>query len=136
LPARLVECGRRLDSLDQLPAVLRATAATGGPRTLDLIAHTTSDHQLLRFGQSVLDMRRPAIAALFEAIREDLPRHGVSAVRLLGCGTAARPVGQITMRRLARTLGLPVHGTHKALLASHYRDDGFNPLFDHILVTA
>jgi hypothetical protein len=53
---------------------------------------------------------------------------------LRGCSTARRPTAQRSLRRLAQILQVPVFGSTKDLLASHYTGDGFNPKFDHILV--
>ena len=81
-------------------------------------------------------MQRLSVARVFQAIREEklLFTLGVVAVRLLGCGTATRPTGQRAMRRLSRSLDLPVFGSLKDLMPSHYTADGFNPKFEHILV--
>jgi hypothetical protein len=38
------------------------------------------------------------------------------------------------MSRLARTLGVPVFGTTKTLIKSHFDRHGFNPAFEHILL--
>ena len=109
-----------------------------GPRTLDLIGHSTRDHHLLRIGDTAIDMFRPSVVRIFAAIRAEelLPKLGISAVRLLGCSTALTPSGQRTIQRLARTLEVPVYGSTKALMHSHYTADGFNPKFEHVLVEA
>lgn len=60
----------------------------------------------------------------------------VVAVRLLGCETAVSPGGKRTLRLLARTLRIPVFGSIKPLMKSHYDKLGFNPAFAHILVEA
>lgn len=105
---------------------------------LDLIGHSTRDHQFLRIGETAIDMYRPFVARVFQTVRNEnlLETLGVIGVRLLGCTTAGRPTGQRTMRRLSRTLGVPVYGSMKALMPSHYTPDGFNPKFEHILVEA
>ena len=43
---------------------------------------------------------------------------------------------QRTLRLLARTLRLPVFGTLKPLMKSHYDERGFNPAFAQVLVEA
>jgi hypothetical protein len=55
---------------------------------------------------------------------------------LLGCDAAVSPSGRRTLRLLARTLGLPVFGSVKPLMKSHYDERGFNAAFAHILVEA
>jgi len=92
----------------------------------------------LRIGDTAIDMFRPSVVRIFAAIRAEelLPKLGISAVRLLGCSTALTPSGQRTIQRLARTLEVPVYGSTKALMHSHYTADGFNPKFEHVLVEA
>jgi hypothetical protein len=133
-------CIRTVASLDDVHAELTALAGSEPPgtRALDLIGHSTRDHHFLRIGDQAIDMTRPPIARLFDTIRREalLQQLGVIAVRLLGCSTALLPTGQRTLRRLARTLGVPVYGSTKPLMHSHYTADGFNPRFEHVLVEA
>jgi hypothetical protein len=127
-------------SLAEVHTALKALAAAApdGMRTLDLIGHSTRDHSLLRLGDTAIDMMRPSVARVFQAIRQEelLQQLGVIALRLLGCSTAVLPTGQRTMQRLARTLELPVYGSLKPLMHAHYTVDGFNPKFEHVLVEA
>lgn len=83
-------------------------------------------------------MLDPVVARFFRSIAADclLPRLEVVAVRLLGCETAVSPGGKRTLRFLARTLRIPVFGTLKPLMKSHYDKLGFNPAFAHILAEA
>jgi hypothetical protein len=143
VPLRVGDPGwriRMVASLDDVHAELKAIAASApqGTRTLDVIGHSTRAHHFLRLGDTAIDMMRPAISRFFENLRDDalLPRIGVIAVRLLGCSTALLPSGQRTIQRLARTLDMPVYGSIKTLMHSHYTPDGFNPKFDHVLVEA
>jgi hypothetical protein len=129
----------RAGSLTELRAVLEGRlAGTQAPCTLDLIGHSTRDHHLLRLGDEAVDMLNPFAARFFRTLAADclLPRLGVTAVRLLGCETAVSPGGQRTLRLLARTLRLPVFGTNRTLMKSHYDEHGFNPAFAHVLVEA
>jgi len=106
--------------------------------TLDLSGRSTRDHHLLRLGDDRVDMLDPAVARFFRSIVDDhLPsRLKVAAVRLLGCETAVSPCGKRTLRLLARTLGIPVYGSIKPLMKSHYDELGFNPTFAQVLVEA
>jgi hypothetical protein len=108
------------------------------PVTLDLIGHSTREHQLLRLGQTPIDMLQPGVARFFGELAGTglLPRLNVVAVRLLGCETAVTDAGQRTLRMLARTLRLKVYGTRKPLLKSHSIAGGFDPVFAHLLVEA
>ena len=129
----------RASSLHDLRAVLEQQL--GGPTspiTLDVMGHSTRDHHLLRLGDDRIDMLDPVVARFFRSLAVDclLPRLEVVAVRLLGCETAVSPSGKRTLRLLARTLRLPVFGTLKPLMKSHYDKLGFNPAFAHILVEA
>ena len=131
---------RTVRSLDDIHIELRAMAsrAPAGSRMLDLIGHSTRDHRFLRIGDTGIDVYRPAVARVFDTIRNEglLAQLGIASVRLLGCSTASRPSEQRTMRRLARMLDVPVFGATKDLLKWHYTEDGFNPKFNHILVEA
>ena len=136
--ARCVDL-HRASSLGDLRSVLEQRL--GGPIspiTLDLMGHSTRDHHLLRLGDDRVDMLDPVVARFFRSIAADclLPRLEVVAVRLLGCETAVSPSGKRTLRLLARTLRIPVFGTLKPLMKSHYDKLGFNPAFAHILVEA
>lgn len=129
----------RASSLAELRAVLeRRLDGLASPLTLDLIGHSTRDHHLLRLGDDRVDMLDPSVARFFRAIADAqiLPRLGVTALRLLGCETAVSWGGQRTLRLLARTLRLPVFGTMRPLLKSHYDERGFNPAFAQVLVEA
>lgn len=131
----------RVSSLDEVRAVLerRLDAPSAGPATLDLLGHSTNPMRLLRLGDTVIDMFDVGVRDFFEDLARDevLPRAGIHALRLLGCNTASRPVGQRTMLRLRRTLGVLVYGTTKPLLKSHYGPGGFRPeLARHCLVEA
>ena len=129
----------RASSLDDLRAVLeQRLGSPTSPITLDLMGHSTRDHHLLRLGNDRIDMLDPIVARFFRSIAADclLPRLEVVAVRLLGCETAVSPSGKRTLRLLARTLRLPVFGTLKPLMKSHYDKLGFNPAFAHVLVEA
>jgi len=108
------------------------------PVTLDLIGHSTRGHRLLRLGRTPIDMLDPHVASFFATLARDqlLTRLHVTAVRLLGCETAATDAGQRTLRMLAHTLRLPVFGTTKPLLKSHSNSAGFDPAFAHILIEA
>ena len=129
----------RASSLADLRALLEASIGVSvSSLTVDLIGHSTRDHHLLRLGDTAINMLDPAVAHFFQSLARDhlLKRLGVAALRLLGCETAVTPSGRRTMRLLARTLGIPVFGTTKPLMKSHYDRLGFNPTFSHILVEA
>jgi len=129
----------RASSLAELRAVLEGRLGIPAlPVTLDLIGHSTRDHHLLRLGDDRIDMLDPVVARFFRSVADDhlLSRLDVVAVRLLGCETAVSASGKRTMRLLARTLRVPVFGTIKPLMKSHYEKLGFNPAFAHVLVEA
>lgn len=133
---RCVELHRAC-SLGDVRAVLeRQLDHPTSPMTLDLMGHSTRDHHLLRMGDDRVDMLDPAVARFFRAVANDqlLSRLEVVTVRLLGCETAVTAGGQRTLRLLAHTLGLPVYGSIRPLLKSHYDQLGFNPAFAHVLV--
>jgi hypothetical protein len=129
----------RASSLADLRAVLeQRLAGPAAPITLDVMGHSTRDHHLLRLGNDRIDMLDPVVARFFRSLADDylLPRLEVVAVRLLGCETAVSPSGKRTLRLLARALHIPVFGTLKPLMKSHYDKLGFNPAFACILVEA
>ena len=121
-------------SLAELRAALEALCARG-PRpatVLDLLGHSTRDLRAVRLGRDVIDVLDPAVDRFFHQLAADrIPaRLNLVALRLLGCATATRPAGQRTLLRLARVLGIPVFGTTKPLMKSHFTRDGFDPTFE------
>jgi hypothetical protein len=131
----------RVASLGELRRTLEALtqgSPASCPVTLDLIGHSTSGHNLLRLGGTPINMLDPAVNRFFRNLADSgvLARLDVVAVRLLGCDTAVTESGQLTIRMLSRTLGLPVYGTLAALGRSHTTAEGFNPTFSHLLVEA
>lgn len=114
---------------------LYATRSTAPAVTVDLLGHSTRDHQLLRMGGVVLDALELRIRRYFEEIERSQVLDALHAVslRLLGCETAVSPSGQRTLRMLADILGLPVVGTLVRLGRTHHAEECFNPRFDHVL---
>jgi hypothetical protein len=96
------------------------------PKTLDLIGHATPDG-LMQLGDWVLDGESPTVTAFFRGIAEleILPRLGVTALRLLGSGTAVTARGRATLRSLSKLLELEVFGTVGPIHAAHYDTGGF-----------
>lgn len=123
------ELGHLLAASEQAPAV--------GPRTLDLIGHTTPG-SLLRLGDWTIDAAHPTVRSLFRGLADldVLPRLGIRAVRLLGCRTAAPGPARATLAALAGLLGVEVHGTDQLLHRAHYDEHGFCPSWDFLLVRA
>ncbi len=124
-------------SLPQLRSVLESRQNLAeGPVTLDLIGHSTPGHHLLRLGNTPIDLLNRSVALFFTDLATSglLPRAGVTAVRLLGCETAVTETGRRTLRLLAATLRLPVYGTSKPLMKSHYGARCFRPEFSHLLL--
>ncbi|MCM3900096.1 MAG: hypothetical protein ND866_00160 [Pyrinomonadaceae bacterium] len=129
----------RANSLRDLRALLERQL-DGPPSAiiLDLMGHSTRDHHLLRLGDDRIDMLDSSVAHFFRSLAHDqvLSRLEVVALRLLGCETAVSPCGKRTLRLLASTLRIPVFGTLKPLMKSHYNKLGFDPAFAQILVEA
>lgn len=127
----------RIGALAELRPLLEARMAEGspGPRRLELRGHSTHGAQLLRMGATVVDMTDAEVDAFFRELARDgvLRRLGIVELRLLGCGTATQPPGHLTIRLLARVLGLPVYGTTKRLCRHHYTAQGLDPMFEHLL---
>ena len=124
--------------LEALLGRLLEAGAPPAPRTLDLIGHTTRDESLLVLGAWVIDAASSKVRAFFRELAEleVLPRLGVGAVRLLGCGTAATAAGRATICRLADILGVEVLGTRELLDAAHYGPGGFLDGCRHLLVSS
>jgi hypothetical protein len=130
---------QRAGSLSELRGRLdEHSRSSEAPVTLDLIGHSTRNHHLLRLGDTPIDMLDPGVARFFrELAASGLPtKLKIVAVRLLGCATAVTDSGHRTLGMLAHTLRLPVFGTTKPLLRSHYNAAGFDPAFAHLLVGA
>ncbi len=106
--------------------------------TVDLLGHSTRDHKLLRLGGTIIDALDPLIRRFFEEVERSQVLRAMNAVsvRLLGCETGVSPSGQRTLRMLADILGVPVVGSRKRLSKTHHTVQGFNPLFEHVLVVA
>jgi hypothetical protein len=127
-------------SLSDLTRALEIQAAR--PRVaavaVDLVGHSTRDHQLLRLGSTVVDALDVGVLRTFEGIARSGVLRELHAVclRLLGCETATSPSGQRTMRMLRSVLAIPVYGSRKRLSRMHHTELGFNPVFQHVLVEA
>jgi len=133
--------------LDVTRALESSLAALGGERrgerrdaelAIDLVGHSTRDHQLLRLGATVVDALDLTVLRFFESIARSgiLQEVGAACLRLLGCETAMSPSGQRTMRMLASALGIRVYGSRKRLSRMHHTELGFDPRFQHVLVEA
>jgi hypothetical protein len=127
-------------SLDDVDGALAAWAARppAAAVAVDLIGHSTRDHQLLRIGSSTIDALDLGVLRWFERIARGGVLRQINAVclRLLGCETALSASGQRTMRLLAAALGMPVYGTCKRISRMHHDEQGFDPRFQHVLVEA
>jgi len=120
-------------SLQDMAHALEVQAAR--PRVaalaIDLVGHSTRDHQLLRLGSTTIDALDLGVLRFFEGVAASGVLRDMNAVclRLLGCETATSPSGQRTMRLLASVLKMPVYGTRKRITRTHHTERGFNPLF-------
>ena len=131
-------------SLRDVTRALEAQLATQGGApgvaavAIDLVGHSTRDHQLLRLGSSVVDALDLTVLRFFERIARSgvLRNIGAACLRLLGCETAMSPSGQRTMRILTSVLGIRVYGSRKRLSRMHHTELGFDPRFQHVLVEA
>jgi hypothetical protein len=125
-------------SLHDVTRALEAQAAR--PRAaaiaVDLVGHSTRDHQLLRLGATTIDALDLGVRRFFEGIARSGVLRDINAVclRLIGCETALSASGQRTMRLLAAVLGMPVYGTRKRISRMHNTELGFCPLFHNLLV--
>jgi len=131
---------RVVDSLREITGVLDEVreSSTASTHTLDLTGHTRRGTRLLRIGRDTLDLLVPSV----EKVVEDLAASAafralrITALRLMGCESAVSAVAQQTIKRLGRLLGIPVYGTLKSIGNAHHNADGFDPVFDHLLIEA
>jgi len=127
-------------SLQDVTRALEVQAARPrvGALTVDLVGHSTRDHQLLRLGSTAIDALDLGVLRFFEGIARSGILRDIHAVclRLLGCETAMSPSGQRTMRLLTSVLEIPVYGTRKRIGMRHHTELGFDPVFQHVLVEA
>lgn len=129
-------------SLDDLSRVLEAQAARRRGASsafeidIDIIGHSTRTHQLLRIGVTAIDTLDLGVRRFFEQLARSgwLGAVNAASLRLLACETAVSPSGQRTLRTLAAILQIPVYGTCKRLLKSHYSGQGFQPQFRSVLL--
>ena len=127
---------QRVASLDEARALVEQGTVGDGPATLDLIAHTTRDQKLLRVGIDVLDMFKAPVRAFFERLAADgvLAAHGSSRSGCSGARARGRTVADDgTAGAHARRGG--VRNDEAADQEDHFDQRGFNPAFEHILVT-
>ena len=124
--------GHLVDTLDAVRGVLVSHRGT----TLDLVGHSTRAHHFLRIGQTPIDMLDRKVEQFFTDLVADDLLAGFSALRLLGCETAISATGKHTLRRLEQISGLPVWGTTKVLIKSHYDENGFKRASERALVAA
>jgi hypothetical protein len=127
---------RRIGSLHELET-WTATLAETRVETLDLIAHSATTDRLLVLGTDVIDARRPVVRDAFERMATPLGRHGIRAVRLLGCGTATSAAGRQTLRALANLLGpIQVYGTRDMVPPWAFDAEGLCEDDEDLLVAA
>jgi hypothetical protein len=126
------------DHFEHALCELLSGAIPEGPKTLDLIGHSTAHSTLLVLGGWAIDASSATVTAFFRELAEQLvlQRLGVAAVRLLGCLTADSAHGKYTVCALSDILGIPVFGTTGLLLASHYGRDGFSDDRRYLLASA
>lgn len=124
--------------LEELLGRLLAAGRPRTPRTLDLIGHSTPGASLLVLGGWVIDAASAKVRAFFRELAEleVLPRLEITAVRLLGCQTAATAQGRATIGKLAEILGVEVLGTRGLLYAAHYDARGLRDDARHVLVSS
>jgi hypothetical protein len=142
--AQTIQPSHRIHGPTDLADVLEQLLATAGgiepngPKTLDLIGHSTSLASLLRLGDWVIDAESPCVTAFFRAVAKHdvLPRLGIRAVRLLACKTAGTVSGRSTLCALADILGVEVFGTNHLLYDAHYDGDGFRDIWRFMLVSS
>jgi hypothetical protein len=127
----------RAELEEVLGSLLAVRSAPPMPKTLDLIGHATAD-SLLDLGGWVIDRKNATVSAFFRELAEQdvLPRLGVGALRLLGCGTATTQRARDTIVALSEILGLPVFGSTSVVHAGHFNADGFDPAWEFLLVGA
>jgi len=125
----------RIDGLAELDALLSALAAVA-PRplaTFDLVAHASSRHDgLLALGDRLVDGTDPGVLAVWARHASTL-RARVTAIRLLGCRTAATPRARDTLTRLAAVTGVVVQGTIEPICDAYFDADGLRPIYDNRL---
>jgi hypothetical protein len=125
---------RRVHSLDELAAQLATIELDDGPRTLDLVGHTTRAAKLMRLGTTILDLTVPSVIDTIEGMTGSIKRCQIAAVRLLGCDSATTLPGQLTIKLLAHTWRVPVWGSRKMISKSHFHGDGLFPSFAPLLL--
>lgn len=121
--------------IEEVLGRLLAVRAPVAPKTLDLIGHSSPGKSLLMLGDWVIDSSSATVTAFFRELAEHdvLPRLGIRAVRLLGCGTASSSHGRSTIHALARILEVEVYGTTELIYSAHYDARGFRDECRHAL---
>jgi hypothetical protein len=141
--ARTIDSSLRIRDPDDLDGHLERLVAaiegeTVGPRTVDLIGHSTTADSLLRLGGCVIDGADPGVIARFRSLanRGVVARLGIRAFRLLGCTTAGTTRARATIRALSDASGIEVFGTSGLLYDAHYDRNGFRDAWEFLLISS
>ena len=111
---------RYLNSLPEVPSADRVQ------RSLDLIDHRFHGDALMAFGSWKINANEDNPSAELEKLAKDkeLPRLGITEVRLLGCATACSPAALATIKYMTQILKVPVVATRWAIGADDFKRDG------------
>jgi hypothetical protein len=122
-----------LAALDAFMGRIEAFAADPAC-SLDLIGHSIrAQGGLLQLGTMAIDAARHDVYEVFARQAPTL-RGRVTAIRLLGCGTAASERGRDTIARLRRATGVRVLGTIGPVCDVFFDAQGFMGEYDNRLV--
>lgn len=124
----------RVHSLAELAQQLATIELDEGPRTLDLVGHTTRAAKLMRLGTTIVDLTVPTVIDTIEGMTASIKRCHIVAVRLLGCDSATTLPGQLTIKLLAHMWRVPVWGSRKMISKSHFDREGLHPSFAPLLL--
>lgn len=117
---------------------LLACNAPPTPKTLDLIGHTTAADPRLQLGDWVIDGDRALTRAIVRELADHdvFPRLGVTAVRLVGCRTAATAQARQMLATLTSIAGVEVYGTADLVCAASFDTGGLREDADVLLCGA
>ena len=96
-------------------------------KSLDLIAHSTSEQCFLQLGGWTIQadaQSQTTTVDVFTELQNPLKLLNVTRIRLLGCSTAVTDAGQATIAALSN-LGLPVFGTNCSVYSADFGPNGF-----------
>ncbi len=117
-----------VQSMQQLEDTIVAAfqCLNGRHSMIDLVAHSTSVDQLLKFGEWTM-AADDRLISFCERIKDrtTVAQRANTGLRLIGCATADSSAGKMAISTLEKRLGIAVFGTTTNVLLRNFSEDGY-----------